>query len=67
MNVYGYVRVSSKDQCTDRQLLALQDAKVPPQNIFVDRQSGKDFNRPQYQKLLKKLRENDLKIGRAHV
>lgn len=65
MNVYGYVRVSSKDQCTDRQLLALQDAKVPPQNIFVDRQSGKDFNRPQYQKLLKKLRENDLIVMKS--
>ena len=56
MNVYGYVRVSSKDQCTDRQLLALRDAKVPDQNIFVDKQSGKNFDRPQYRKLLKKLK-----------
>ena len=62
MNVYGYVRVSSKDQCTDRQLLALRDAKVPDQNIFVDKQSGKNFDRPQYRKLLKKLKENDLRI-----
>ena len=62
MNVYGYVRVSSKDQCTDRQLLALRDAKVPDQNIFVDKQSGKNFDRPQYRKLLKKLKENDLLI-----
>ena len=62
MNVYGYVRVSSKDQCTDRQLWALRDAKVPDQNIFVDKQSGKNFDRPQYRKLLKKLKENDLLI-----
>lgn len=62
MNVYGYVRVSSKDQCTDRQLRALRDAKVPDQNIFVDKQSGKNFDRPQYRKLLKKLKENDLLI-----
>lgn len=62
MNVYGYVRVSSKDQRADRQLLALRDAEVPSQNIFIDKQSGKDFNRPQYRKLLKKLQENDLLV-----
>lgn len=52
---YGYCRVSSSDQKEDRQLIALQELSIPRQNIFVDRQSGKDFNRPQYQKMLKYL------------
>lgn len=57
---YGYVRVSSTDQNEDRQLLALQAAQVPTANIFVDKLSGKDFNRPQYKRLLRKLRPGDL-------
>ncbi len=60
MDIYGYVRVSSTDQNEDRQLVALNQVKVPSENIFVDRQSGKDFNRPQYKKLVKKLEEGDL-------
>lgn len=60
MNVYGYIRVSSKEQNEDRQRIALAEAGVQERNIFGDKQSGKDFNRPQYKKLLKKLKEDDL-------
>ena len=60
MNIYGYVRVSSTDQNEDRQLIAMQGKNVPAKNIFIDKQSGKDFERPQYKKMLKKLRAGDL-------
>ena len=60
MSFYGYVRVSSTDQNEDRQMLAMQEKSVPEKNIYVDKQSGKDFNRPQYQKLMKKLKPGDL-------
>ena len=60
MNIFGYVRVSSTDQNEDRQMLAMQEKSVPEKNIYVDKQSGKDFNRPQYQKLMKKLKPGDL-------
>ena len=53
-NVYGYIRVSSRDQNEDRQMISLQNLNIPEQNIFMDKQSGKDFNRPRYRKLLKK-------------
>ena len=56
---YGYVRVSTKDQHVDRQRLALLNFGVLDQNIFTDKQSGKDFKRPAYQKLLKKLKPDD--------
>ena len=56
MTVYGYVRVSSKDQNEDRQMIALREVGVPEKNIFVDKQSGKDFNRPKYKRLLKRLK-----------
>ena len=59
-NVYGYVRVSSKDQNEDRQVITMRDMQVPEENIFIDKQSGKDFNRPQYRKMLRKVRESDL-------
>ena len=58
--VYAYVRVSSTDQNEDRQLITMRDKKVPARNIFVDKQSGKDFNRPQYQAMVKKLKPGDL-------
>ena len=58
--IYGYVRVSSTDQNEDRQLIALHELGLSDKNIYVDKQSGKDFNRPQYQKLLRKLRPGDL-------
>lgn len=58
--IYGYVRVSSREQNEDRQMIALGDMDVPKENIFVDKQSGKDFNRPRYKRLLRMLREDDL-------
>ncbi len=60
MKIYGYVRVSSTDQNEDRQMIALRDADVPEKNIFMDKQSGKDFNRPNYKKLVRKLKAGDL-------
>lgn len=59
-NIYGYVRVSTKEQNEVRQLIALHDVGVLQKNIYMDKQSGKDFNRPQYKKLLKKLKPGDL-------
>ena len=60
MQIYGYVRVSSLDQNEDRQLIALQEVHIPPKNIFTDKQSGKDFNRPNYKKMIRKLKAGDL-------
>lgn len=60
MSVYGYIRVSSKDQKEDRQRIALKEVGVEAQNIFMDKLSGKDFNRPQYKRLMKKLKKDDL-------
>ena len=60
LSVYGYIRVSSKDQKEDRQQIALKEVGVNLQNIYVDKQSGKDFNRPQYKKMLRKLKKDDL-------
>ena len=56
MSVYGYIRVSSKDQKEDRQQIALKEVGVELRNIYIDKQSGKDFNRPQYKKMLRKLK-----------
>lgn len=61
-NVYGYVRVSTKEQKEDRQLMALQDFPVLEKNIYTDKLSGKDFNRPRYQKLLSKLQKGDILV-----
>ena len=60
MSVYGYIRVSSKDQKEDRQQIALKEVGVEKQNIYTDKQSDKDFNRPQYKKMLRKLKKDDL-------
>ena len=60
MTVYGYARVSSKDQNIDRQLIALHEAGVKKKNIFVDKQSGKDFDRPKYKELYQKLKKGDV-------
>ncbi len=57
---YGYIRVSSRDQNIDRQLIAMQRCHVPRKNIYVDKMSGKDSDRPGYQSLLKQLQEDDL-------
>ena len=60
MNIYGYIRVSSRDQNEDRQLLSLKQIGVLEKNIYLDKQSGRDFNRPQYRKMVRKLRKDDL-------
>ena len=59
-NVYGYARVSTREQKEDRQILALTQIEIPMNQIFVDKQSGKNFQRPMYQRLLRKMKENDL-------
>ena len=58
--IYGYVRVSTREQNEERQLIALRELQVPKKNIFIDKQSGKDFERPQYKKLLRKMKKGDL-------
>lgn len=60
MEIYGYVRISSTDQNEDRQMLALKEADGPDKNIFMDKQSGKDFDHPNYKKLVRKLKSGDL-------
>ena len=60
MSIYGYIRVSSRDQNEDRQLIAMREIDVPERNIYTDKQSGKDFERPQYKKLVRKLKRDDL-------
>ncbi len=60
MTIYGYVRVSTREQNEDRQLIALKEVGVPRKNIYIDKQSGKDFERPQYKRLVKKLKPDDI-------
>ena len=60
MNIYGYIRVSSCDQNEDRQLIAMRNARVPQKNIFMDKLSGRDFERPMYKKMMKKLKCDDI-------
>lgn len=60
MEIYGYIRVSTRDQNEDRQLIALHELDIPEKNIFLDKQSGKDFQRPQYKRLVRKLKKDDL-------
>lgn len=57
---YGYIRVSAKDQNEERQLIAMKELDVNLDRIFMDKQSGKDFQRPQYKKMVRELRKNDL-------
>ena len=59
-NRYGYIRVSSKDQNEDRQLIALKEAGVPEKNIYIEKRSGKDFDRPQYRRLMRRMKRDDL-------
>lgn len=60
MKIYGYVRVSSADQNVERQLLSMNEIGISKKQIFVDKQSGKDFERPHYKRLVKKLKKGDL-------
>lgn len=62
MKTYGYIRVSTREQNLDRQYISLEKCGVDRNNIFVDRMSGKDFCRPGYNRLLLKLKENDILI-----
>lgn len=57
--VYGYIRVSSTDQNEDRQRIAAEAKNVPRRNVYIDKQSGKDFDRPQYKKLVRRLKPGD--------
>lgn len=60
--IFGYIRVSTKEQCEDRQIIALREFPVQDDKIFMDKLSGKDFNRPQYKKLLRKLKQGDILV-----
>ena len=60
--MYGYIRVSTKEQNEDRQRIALLEFGVPKENIFIDKQSGKDFNRPAYNELMKILQKDDVLV-----
>ncbi|MBR7132300.1 MAG: recombinase family protein [Clostridia bacterium] len=60
MNIYGYVRVSSTDQNEDRQLISMTENNIPRKSIYIDKQSGKDFERPQYRRLVRKLKRGDI-------
>lgn len=62
MKKYGYIRVSAKDQNSDRQLIALRECSIRDKDIFLDKMSGKDFERPQYMKMLKRLKSGDLLV-----
>ena len=59
-NLYGYIRVSNREQNEERQILALKELSIPEKNLFMDKQSGKDFKRPQYRKMVQKLKKDDL-------
>ena len=58
--IYGYIRVSTREQNEDRQVIALREVGVPERNVYIDKQSGKNFERPQYKKLLRKMKKDDL-------
>lgn len=62
MERYGYVRVSAKDQNPERQLLAMQEQKIDMENIYLDKMSGSDFLRPQYSRMLKRLKRGDVLV-----
>ena len=64
-NIYGYARVSTTEQNLDRQLLALRTADVPDGNIYADKRSGKDFNRPAWKRLMRRIRAGDLLIVKS--
>ena len=60
--VYGYARVSTKDQCLDRQIIALKDFGIDDKDIYLDKISGKDFKRPKYRKMVRRLKEDDVLV-----
>ena len=62
MKKYGYVRVSTREQNLERQVLAMKEEGIEEKNIYADQMSGKDFDRPKYNRLLKKLKQGDLLV-----
>ena len=62
---YGYIRISAKDQNPERQYAAMEEMKVKRKNIFMDKISGKDFSRPSYQKMIKKLKKGDIVVVKS--
>ena len=60
ISTYGYIRVSTREQNEDRQLLAMRELPIPEKNIYIDKQSGKDFDRTQYKRLLRRMKKDDL-------
>ena len=64
--IYGYIRVSKREQNEDRQVIALKEVGVTGKQIFMDKQSGKDFNRPQYKRLLRKLKKKRSALYQKH-
>ncbi len=60
MGIYGYVRVSTGEQNEDRQIIALREVGVTENQLYIDKQAGKDFNRPQYKRLFRKMKKDDL-------
>jgi DNA invertase Pin-like site-specific DNA recombinase len=73
LTIYGYCRCSAADQCEDRQIIAMNELKIPPEQIYTDKQSGKDFLRPAYRNLMEKLQPGDLvwiksidRLGRSY-
>lgn len=65
MERYGYIRVSAKDQNPERQLIAMEEQKIKKSNIYLDKMSGQDFSRPQYQRLLEHLKRGDVIIVKS--
>ena len=65
MKKYGYIRVSAKDQNIERQCAALEPFNLPEKQIFIDKESGKDFKRPSYQRMLKRVKKGDLIIVKS--
>lgn len=63
--IYGYVRVSTKEQHEDRQMIAMAEFSVPKENVFRDKQSGKDFVRPAYRRMMRKLKPGDTLVIKA--
>lgn len=63
--VYGYIRVSTREQNIERQLISLRDAGIADKNIFIDKQSGRNFQRPAYARMMKRIREGDLLIVKS--
>lgn len=65
MDCYGYIRVSAKDQNPERQVIAMQEKKIKSRNIYLDKMSGQDFSRPQYLKMLRRMKKGDLLIVKS--